>query len=179
MTSTVTSATTGTTAVTGPLPGPAMPPATVTWLLPATPPPMPRRPVTAGALALSPEPDPAVLPAARLDGPGDLELKAWAGRLAQALVEAVAGRRPVPQLLRWTTPEVYADVERRAAAVARAAGGRARSVRPQVRSVHLCRPTPDAAEVSVHLSHGPRSRALALRLERVRGRWQCAALAFG
>ena len=30
----------------------------------------------------------------------------WAGHIAQALVEVMAGARPAPQVLRWTTPEV-------------------------------------------------------------------------
>ena len=43
----------------------------------------------------------------------------WAGHIAQGLVEVMAGARPAPQVLRWTTPEVYAAVARRAAVSAR------------------------------------------------------------
>jgi hypothetical protein len=108
----------------------------------------------------------------------DAEVRAWAAQFAQAAVEVAGGERPVVQLLRWTGERVYADLERRAALVSRTRGTAARRIRPQVRSVHACRPTPDSAEVSVHVRHGQRSRALALRLERRRGRWQCVVLQF-
>jgi hypothetical protein len=109
---------------------------------------------------------------------GDAELRAWAARLAQAVVEAVGGRRPTSQLVRWTAPDVYRDLQRRASLVRRAAGPH-RALPPQVRSVHVCRPSPGTAEVSVHVRHGHRSRALALRLERRGDRWLCTVLEFG
>ena len=110
-----------------------------------------------------------------------------AARFAQAVVEAVGGQRPASQLVRWTSPDVFRDLDRRARLVRRTAeqpGRPARTpgrppIRPQVRSVHICRPTSDVAEVSVHVRHGHRSRALALRLERSRGRWLCTVLEFG
>lgn len=125
-------------------------------------------PGTDGSLAL----DPAT--GDRLDH----EVRAWAARFAQAAVEVAGGERPVVQLLRWADEEVYADLDRRAGLVTRARGQATRRIRPQVRSVHACRPTPDCAEVSVHVRHGDRSRALALRMERRRGRWLCVVLQF-
>jgi hypothetical protein len=115
---------------------------------------------------------------ARIPHVADAEVRAWAARLAQAVVEAVGGQRPVSQLVRWTAPTVYRDLERRVQLVRRASDG-TRSVRPQVRSVHICRPTPVTAEVSVHVRHAARSRALAMRMERHGDRWQCTALEFG
>jgi hypothetical protein len=109
----------------------------------------------------------------------DHEVRAWAARFAQAVVETVGGLRPVSQLVRWTSTEVYRDLERRTQLVRRAAPPGQRSVRPQVRSVHVCRPTPTTAEVSVHVRHGARSRALALRLDRKGERWLCTVLEFG
>jgi hypothetical protein len=124
---------------------------------------------TQGALALDTTPD---------VGRHDAEVRAWAGQFAQAAVEVAGGERPVVQLLRWTGEQVYADLERRATLVTRARGHATRRIRPQVRSVHTCSPTPDSAEVSVHVRHGERSRALALRMERHRGRWLCVVLQF-
>ena len=115
---------------------------------------------------------------ARLPHVADTEVRAWAARLAQAVVEAVGLQRPVSQLVRWTAPDVYRDLERRVLLLRRASDG-ARSVRPQVRSIHVCRPTPTCAEVSVHIRHGSRSRALAMRMERRGERWQCTVLEFG
>lgn len=115
------------------------------------------------------------------EGPPADEVHAWAARFAQAVVEVLGGDRPVTQLLRWTTSRVYEDLTNRVRVLARTspATQRLRTVRPQVRSVHLCRPAPYCAEVSIHVRHGRRSRAIAARLERVDGRWQCTALQLG
>ncbi len=105
---------------------------------------------------------------------------AWATRFAQAVVEVAGGDRPVSQLVRWTSPRVYADLDRRATVLAATRlGARARTVRPQVQSVHVSHPAADTAEVSVHVRYGRRSRALAARLELRRGRWTCTALELG
>lgn len=109
----------------------------------------------------------------------DGEVRAWAARFAQAVVETLGGQRPASQLVRWTNPEVHRDLQRRALLVQRASRGVRSPVRPQVRSVHVCRPSADSAEVSVHIRHGARSRALALRLERRADRWTCTDLEFG
>ena len=115
----------------------------------------------------------------RVPGVSDAEVRGWAARLAQAVVEVVGGRRPVSQLVRWTSAEVHRDLERRASLVRRAAGSAPRVVPPQVRSVHVCRPSTEVAEVSVHVRHGHRSRAVAMRLERRGERWLCTVLEFG
>jgi hypothetical protein len=76
---------------------------------------------------------------------------------------------------------VYEDLDRRVRILGRTAPAptRLRTVRPQVRSVHVCQPAPGTAEVSVHVRHGHRSRAIAARLERRNGRWTCVALQLG
>ncbi|HET9498775.1 MAG TPA: Rv3235 family protein [Marmoricola sp.] len=108
-------------------------------------------------------------------------LEAFAARLAQAVVEVMSGDRGVHQLMRWTTESVYADLLRRTHTLQRVAPGelRQRRVRAQVRSVHLCRPRDGVAELSVHVRHGQRSRALAARIELVEARWRCTVLEFG
>ena len=100
--------------------------------------------------------------------PGDrAELEAFAHRFASAVVEVIGGDRGPSQLLRWTSEQVYADLQRRAALLARTTPGdrRVRRLRSQVRSVHLFCPSPEAAEISVHVRHGERSRAIAARIE--------------
>ncbi len=113
--------------------------------------------------------------------PGPEEVRAWAGTFAQAVVEVVSGDRPVTQLLRCTSAQVYQDLGRRVSILARtrSAPQRRRTVRPQVSSVHVCRPADRCAEVSVHVRHGQRSRAIAARLEHRDGRWTCTALELG
>jgi Family of unknown function (DUF6459) len=101
----------------------------------------------------------------------------WAGHVAQALVEVMAGARPAPQLLRWTTPEVYAVVARRAAVSARR--GLPATRRATVRSVRVCEPADGVAEASAVVIDGGRVRALAIRLVGLDGRWRVEALQVG
>lgn len=102
----------------------------------------------------------------------------WAARLAQAVLEVEAAERPVMQLGRWVAPEIYRRLDRRQQVRARQVDPRHPRPRhqEQVRSVHVCRPAPDVAEVTVVTAGGPRCRAMALRLERRRDRWLCTAL---
>lgn len=114
--------------------------------------------------------------------PGDRAgLEAFAHRFTRALVEVTTGDRGPSQLLRWTTTRVYAELQERCALLARTTPGdrRVRRLRSQVRSVHVYCPSPEAAEVSVHVRHGERSRAIAVRIELLEGRWCCTALEFG
>ncbi len=102
---------------------------------------------------------------------------AWAGHIAQGLVEVMAGARPAPQLLRWTTPEVYAVVARRGAVSARRQLPTTR--RTVVRSVRVCEPGDGVAEVAAVVLDGGRVRALAFRLVGLDGRWRVEALQIG
>jgi hypothetical protein len=116
-----------------------------------------------------------VLPGARA------ELEAFAHRFASAVVEVVGGDRGPQQLLRWTTEPVHQELQHRAALLARTTPGdrRVRRLRSQVRSVHVFCPSAEAAELSIHVRHGERSRAIAARIELVERRWCCTALEFG
>jgi hypothetical protein len=107
--------------------------------------------------------------------------KEWAGRFVQAVVEVVAGDRPVQQLVRWTNERVYADLSRRVRILGLTtnAATRHRTERSHVRSVHIFQPHPCSAEVAAHVRHGARSRAVAARLDAERGRWTCTALRLG
>ena len=111
-------------------------------------------------------------------------LEQWASRYLQAAVEIVGGDRPVSQLLRWSSREVYEDLHRRAQLVARAgrhhAGqGRVQPVRPRVVGLHTCFLSRSRVEVSAHIRYGERSRAVAARFVRTTDqRWCCTALEF-
>jgi len=100
----------------------------------------------------------------------------WAGHLAQAIVEVMVGARPAPQLLRWTTSEVY-DVVAHRAYVSSRRGMTAR--RATVRSVHVCEPADGVAEACAVVVDGSRVRALAMRLVGLDGRWRVEALQIG
>lgn len=103
-------------------------------------------------------------------------------RLLACAVEIAGGDRPASQLLRHCSPDVYAELGRRAQLVIQAAGtspaaGRGRgAVRPVLRSAHTRLVRADALEVAAHVRYGARSRAIAARFELVAGRWQCVVL---
>jgi hypothetical protein len=108
----------------------------------------------------------ASLPAART----------WAGRVVQAIVEVLAGARPVGQLVRWTSAEVYDEIANLVVPGPQLPCGPLRGV---VRSVHVTEPADGVAEVCALVRRGARSTAVALRLEGRDGRWQCTALELG
>ena len=137
---------------------------------------VPARPETPTALRLgrdhpgseAPEPDTAPPPVRR-----------WAGRFVQALMEVLAGVRPVTQLTSWTSPDVYDRVRRRAAVPGGWPPGSSRGGRPVVHSVRVTQPVPDATEVCAVIHAAGRARAVALRLERVTGHPLCTELELG
>jgi hypothetical protein len=126
-------------------------------------------------------PEIPVRPNLRLITGTEPDLDAFATRFAQAIIEVVCGDRGVHQLMRWTTEEVYADLQRRSTAVNATTSSlvRRRRLRAHVRSVHLSRPHAEAAEMSIHVRHGDRSRAIAARIELIEHRWRCTVIQFG
>lgn len=128
--------------------------------------------------------DPPPLVAA--DSPGRRErdrLELWTRRFTQAAVEIVGGDRPVSQLVRWVSPRVYEDLDRRARLVRAAAArdgrpGRIQAIRPQVESIHTSWVTDAAVEACARVRYGRRCRAVAVRFEHRNDRWQAVALEF-
>ncbi|MDP9434995.1 MAG: Rv3235 family protein, partial [Actinomycetota bacterium] len=95
--------------------------------------------------------------------------------LVQGLLEVLAGVRPVTQLKRRTSTELYDDLEARVHAQPRVTG--ARPLTGAVQSLHVQEPAPGVAEVCATVRRGPRAAALALRLEHLDGQWCCTSLA--
>jgi hypothetical protein len=112
------------------------------------------------------------------DGGGrETDLTAIAFVIAQAFAEVLAGLRPLHHLAGRATPEVY---DRLAAALPATSAittpGR-RAVRTlRVAAPRVQEPAPGVAEVCAVAFTGTRAQALALRLERFRGRWRCSAV---
>jgi hypothetical protein len=161
---------------TGAAPTPANPaPADLT---PATAPEL--TVVTTGAEEQAPAPA-VVQPTGLRPGVRVPEVRVWAGRLVGAVGEVLAGDRPVSQLVRFTDEGVFAELNRRVRllGLSTTAGSRRSRERCVVRSVRVCQPVADVAEVAAHVRHGGRSRAIALRLEIRRNRWVCTALEVG
>ena len=115
-------------------------------------------------------------PAPRRTPSGDLPaVRPVAQALVQGLLEVLAGVRPVAQLQRATTPELFAELERRVHGRPRTAG--ARPATGALRSLHVQERPEGVAEVCATVHRGPRLAAVALRLEGLGGRWCCTELA--
>jgi hypothetical protein len=95
--------------------------------------------------------------------------------LVRALLEVTAGVRPIQQLRRDTTPEVYVALRHRLGVGRRPVG--ARPDQGAIRSLHVQQRPEGVAEVSATIRQGPRYGAIALRLEGVDGHWRCTDLA--
>jgi uncharacterized protein DUF6459 len=95
----------------------------------------------------------------------------WTQQFARLLVETLAGARPLRQLLPWLSDRARVHL-RRVEPVLRC------GQRPRVLRVLASQPTDSVVEMSVIVGLGPRTRALAVRLEEARragqpGRWLC------
>lgn len=103
-------------------------------------------------------------PAPALDaGPALGAAGVWPRRFAQGIVEVLAGTRPAKQLASHTTERVRSQIGLLSRSLAA-------DQRPTVRRVFTSRPTAGVVEMTVVLGFGPRSRALAMRLEYRPGR---------
>lgn len=91
----------------------------------------------------------------------------------RALLEVLTGDRPLAQLARSATPQVYAQLE----AAGRLAGPR--SWAGSVHSVHVSEPADGIAEVAAVVERQKRYHAVALRLEGRDGRWVMTRIRLG
>lgn len=124
------------------------------------------------ALAAEPtNPAAAAESLAGTDMPRRLRAFDVATRLTQATIEALAGRRPLRHLRRHFTSGVFVGIEDFPMLGSRNA--------IRLTSLWVCEPAPDTAEVSAAFQCGPRTRALAMQLRAVDGRWLVTALQMG
>jgi uncharacterized protein DUF6459 len=135
--------------------------------LPASPRPAarPDRPSTTGLPAPSGQPRPTPPPGPGPSSqprpgtrPGTAGRPAFATQFAQVLVESLAGARPPRQLSTWTTERAKSRIQRMAPLLA---AGHS----PQLRRVLATHPAPGVIEMTIIIAAGPRTRALAIRLE--------------
>ncbi|HEX5297593.1 MAG TPA: Rv3235 family protein [Streptosporangiaceae bacterium] len=96
------------------------------------------------------------------DRPAD-PVVAWSRQFAQVIAEILAGARSPRQLAPWTTERVRDRISLLAQTLTP-------GQRPRIRRIMTSRPAARVVEMTVVLSFGPRSRALALRLEQLPGR---------
>lgn len=122
--------------------------------------------------ALPPEDEPAPTRTPARELPAALPV---ARALVQGLLEVLAGVRPLAQLQRETSVELYGQIEQVVHARPRAVGSRPGT--GAVRSVHVQQRPEGVAEVCATVRQGDRTAAWALRLEGVDGRWCLTELA--
>jgi uncharacterized protein DUF6459 len=146
---------------TRPLPPPPRPP--------VTGPPVTGPPVTGPPLSRPPL---HAVPAA--EGNPEDDLAAAVLATARAFAEVMAGVRPLHHLAGRATPEVYDRLGKTLPAARPAGRYASRTLRVSVPLVQV--PRRGVAEVAAVVFTGGRAQALALRLERRRGRWWCAAV---
>ncbi|ANG85273.1 MULTISPECIES: Rv3235 family protein [Microbacterium] len=94
--------------------------------------------------------------------------------------EVLAGVREVEQLARWLTEDAYRKLVTRAAMATRARSARGvPAMRPvhTILSVRATRPADGVVEAVVIVQGPARTRAVALRLEGMDGRWRSPSLA--
>jgi len=84
----------------------------------------------------------------------------WSRQFAQVIAEVLAGARPPRQLAPLTTERVRARIGRLSQTLMP-------GQKPRIQRIVTSRPAARVVEMTVVLSFGPRSRALALRLEHV------------
>jgi hypothetical protein len=109
-----------------------------------------------------------------------VEDRDWAARFVHAATEVASGLRSPTQLVRWTSPDIHATLQRRAALASRArAAGVYRAGKPIVRSLRMSVVRPGVYEVCAVVGDVDRVLAVALRMERFDGRWRVSALEIG
>ncbi|MGV8967326.1 MAG: Rv3235 family protein [Cellulomonas sp.] len=123
-----------------------------------------------------PDGGPAAAPAEQIRLPDPTKLCC---AMVQAAVEALRGTRPLAQLARWVSPEIYDQLVARSAVTQRVLGRTDATHHASIRRIRLCRLGENAAEASVVVEDGPRVRAVAVRLEGHRGQWRATALEIG
>lgn len=113
-------------------------------------------------------------PAASQPEPGTTppDPRRWSAWFARMAVEVLYGRRALPQLIRWTSEDVYTALARRVTRRSRAVPADT----PSIRLVRICRINARVIEAAVVLQTPRRARAMAIRAEVVDDRWLCTAL---
>jgi hypothetical protein len=126
-------------------------------------------------------------PSAFSAGPHPIEgaaAAAWPRQFAQVIVEVLAGSRSPRQLLSCTTECVRAQIDLLSQELAA-------DQRPRIRRIMTSRPAARVVEMTVVISFGPQSRALAMRFEHLPARqpapglparparWLCTAIETG
>lgn len=109
-------------------------------------------------------------------------VKAHIRGLTFAMLEMLAGRRPLHRLNRWLHESLYLTLWNAHARQGETPPSRRSFLHrtkdraastPRIRGVHTSQPAPNVVEASVVVTEDDRAYAVALRLEGLDNRWQC------
>jgi hypothetical protein len=106
-------------------------------------------------------------------------IRSLARIVALACVETELGLRPARQLSAWLDLPTYGKMVRRAELAGRIRPDRGAAGAPQALGSRCCPAGDGAYEASATIQLPDRVRAMALRIERHRGRWKVTALELG
>lgn len=106
-------------------------------------------------------------------------IRSLARIVALACVEAELGLRPARQLSTWLDLPTYGKMVRRAELASRIRPDRGAAGAPRALGSRCCPAGDGAYEASATVQLPDRVRAMALRIERHRGRWKVTALELG
>lgn len=101
------------------------------------------------------------------------EPEAWTKQLATGIAEVLIGERPVFQLMRWVTFDVYREIDRQ---IQLNPNLHAKRSRPFVRSLRIENTSDKVVEATAVIQKGLRGRGMGLRLEAENDRWRCTQL---
>jgi hypothetical protein len=112
--------------------------------------------------------------------PSELSADQVARALALCAIEIIAGARELETIARWIDDDVHRHLQRRIVIAARGRSVRRQEARrPMLRAggVRTTEVSPGIVEASVVVHVKPRTKAVALRLERAHdGRWRATAI---
>ena len=99
--------------------------------------------------------------------------KYWTRKLVTGIAEALIGERPVYQLIKWVSFEVYQEIEKQSK---QRSGMNSQRIRPIIRSVRIELTNDKVIEATAVIQKGKRGRGMGLRLEAESDRWRCTEL---
>lgn len=101
------------------------------------------------------------------------EPEIWTKQLATGIAEVLIGERPLFQLMRWVSFDVYREIDRQVQVKSDLHAIRSR---PFVRSLRIESTSAKVIEATAVIQKGKRGRGMGLRLEAENDRWRCTHL---
>ena len=101
------------------------------------------------------------------------EPKAWTKQLVIGIAEVLIGERPIFQLMRWVSFDVYLEIDKN---IKQRDSKNKQRIRPLIRSVHIDQTSENVVQAIAVIQKGKRGRGMGIRLEAEDDRWRCTEL---